>query len=206
MNELLASVSQLVDYIQSNGGNFNAEAQREISEFLSEVNQFIESYQEEPSIETNIPPNVGQIWNLSGGNEQAFTDYLRQIPDPALNSLLTNPTQLRSIIRRLQENQPQERIREVEGIPQAPLQSSNIWGMAYDQRNRKAYVKFQGDGVYEYEGIPPMIFELFRRGSVPAKTNGQNQFGKWWKGKNPSLGAAFFELIRNGGYPYQKIS
>jgi hypothetical protein len=206
MNELLASVSQLVDYIQSNGGNFNTEAQREISEFLSEVNQFIESYQEEPSIETNIPPNVGQIWNLSGGNEQAFTDYLRQIPDPALNSLLTNPTQLRSIIRRLQENQPQERSREVEGIPQAPLQSSNIWGMAYDQRNRKAYVKFQGDGVYEYDGIPPMIFELFRRGSVPAKTNGQNQFGKWWKGKNPSLGAAFFELIRNGGYPYQKIS
>jgi len=47
---------------------------------------------------------------------------------------------------------------------------------------------------------------MFKMGAVAAKTSGQNKWGKWWKWKSPTLGGAFFSLIKMGGYPYQKIS
>jgi len=88
----------------------------------------------------------------------------------------------------------------------SPMESSNIEGFNYDYNNKKLLVKFQGDGIYSYDGVQPFIFDTFRKGAVPAKTTGQNQYGKWWKGKVPSLGAAFYALIRNGGYSYNKLS
>lgn len=93
-----------------------------------------------------------------------------------------------------------------------PMPSSNIHSFGYDDKTGKLLVKFQGDypqqngPVYGYEGVPPMIFELFKRGAVSAKTDGQNKWGKWWKGKNPSLGAAMYSLIKQGGYPYQRLT
>jgi hypothetical protein len=59
--------------------------------------------------------------------------------------------------------------------------------------------------VYGYEGVPPQIFRVFQAGAIPAKTDGQNEYGSWWVGKRPSLGASFYELIKKGGYPYQKL-
>lgn len=91
-------------------------------------------------------------------------------------------------------------------IEPAPFQSSNIEGFNYDYDNGKLLVKFQGDGVYGYENVPKFIYDVFRKGAVPAKTTGQNQYGRWWRGKTPSLGAAFYALIRQGNYPYQKLS
>jgi hypothetical protein len=211
VDELLRNVTALMDYIQANAATLNMETQRELGLLLQESMQAINEYQQRPPIterpiEATIPEGTGLLWNLAGGEPKAFTNYLKNVPDPSLNGLLNNPTQLNQIIARLQENQPQQRNREIEGVPQAPLQSSNIWGFSYDQKNRKLFVRFQGDGVYEYEGVPPNIFTIFRSGAVPAKTQGQNNYGSWWVGKNPSLGASFYELIRQGGYPFQKLS
>lgn len=47
---------------------------------------------------------------------------------------------------------------------------------------------------------------FFSNGAVPAKTSGQNEHGRWWVGKNPSLGAAFSALIRQGGYQYERLN
>jgi hypothetical protein len=94
-----------------------------------------------------------------------------------------------------------------EGMP-----SSNVDGFAYDENNGKLYVRFLGKHpnrngpIYSYDGVPPSMFELLRKGAVPARTDGQNKWGKWWKGKAPSLGASVYTLLKQGGFPYQKVA
>ena len=94
----------------------------------------------------------------------------------------------------------------------SPMPSSNIHSFGYDEKSGRLLVKFQGDypqqngPIYAYEGVQPVIFDLFRKGSVPARTDGKNKWGRWWKGKVPSLGASLYTLIRNGGYQYQRLN
>lgn len=98
-----------------------------------------------------------------------------------------------------------------EGIQEA-MPSSNIEGFAYDDKTGKLMVRFLGKHpnrngpIYSYQGVPPNIFDIFRRGAIPAKTNGKNKWGEWWQGKYPSMGAAMYHVIRAGGYPYQRVS
>jgi len=93
-----------------------------------------------------------------------------------------------------------------------PMPSSNVHSFGYDDKTGRLLVKFQGDypdqngPVYGYEGVPKNIFNLFQAGAIPARTDGQNRWGRWWKGKVPSLGASLYTLIRNGGYPYQRLT
>lgn len=113
------------------------------------------------------------------------------------------------------------RIQQLRGEEQLPAQqqkleqsypSSNINSFGYDEETGQLLVKFQGDypqkngPVYSYGGVPKVIFDLFKKGAIPARTDGKNKWGKWWKGKNPSMGASMFTLIKNGGYPYKKIA
>ncbi len=201
MNNFATQMEGLLGYIERNGANLNRLTQNLLSELLTEVNQFIS-----PPIETTISPETGRIWQLSGGNPGVFINYLRNNPDQALRSLINHPEQLQEVIRRLQENAPQERNRESDGIPQAPIQSSNIWGFAYSQPERKLYAKFQGDGIYQYSNVPPQVFNQFQQGAVPARTEGENNYGMWWRGKQPSLGASLHQLIKQQNYPYERVA
>lgn len=152
-----------------------------------------------------VPPGAQLLWILSGGNIDAFVNYMHQIPDPELNALLNHPERLDQIISQLHGQFPKGEPAVVDGIEHAPLNSSNIWG-ARQLKNGKVQVRFQGGSVYEYDGVPPQVFKAFQMGSVPAKTQGQNQYGAWWKGKQPSLGASFHELIKERGYNYRRLS
>lgn len=114
------------------------------------------------------------------------------------------------------------RIEEMRGSaptppPQEPelessMPSSNVEGFAYDPEGQRLYVRFLGKHpdphgpIYQYEGVPANIFDIFRKGAIPAKTDGRNKWGRWWKGKYPSMGAAMYHLIRAGGFPYQRVS
>jgi hypothetical protein len=160
----------------------------------------------EPPPAAPIPQGAELVWILAGGDPQAFTRYLRTIPDPALNQLSGNPEQLQNVMRQLSHRITMPAGEAEEGIPKADLQSSNVYGFSYNPRSSRLFVRFNNGGVYEYEGVPPQIFKIFAAGAVPAKTKGQNRWGRWWRGKNPSLGASFYELIRSGGYPYQKVA
>ena len=102
-----------------------------------------------------------------------------------------------------------------EGVPnldQGPYPSSNVNSFKYDPRSGRLFVKFHGaesadaGPVYKYEGIPKNIYDLFSQGRVGPKTSGSNQYHTWIKGVTPSLGASLYALIRNGGYPYQRMS
>jgi hypothetical protein len=113
-----------------------------------------------------------------------------------------------------------EELRGSETPPVPPTQpkltesmpSSNVEGFAYDDNSNRLYVRFLGKHpnrygpVYQYENVPANIFEIFRRGAIPAKTDGKNKWGHWWKGKYPSMGAAMYHLIRAGGFPYQQVA
>jgi KTSC domain len=123
-------------------------------------------------------------------------------------------------------NAASERLTEMEQEPEGPIggpgprpdditpamPSSNVEGFAYDDKTGRMLVRFLGkypdkEGpIYGYEGIPKNIFEIFRKGGIPAKTNGKNKWGTWWQGKYPSIGAAMYHLIRAGNYPYQRLS
>lgn len=105
----------------------------------------------------------------------------------------------------------QPNISQQEPLTEA-MPSSNIEGFAYDDKNERLLVRFlskypdRNGPIYGYEGVPENIFEIFRRGAIPAKTDGKNKWGQWWKGKYPSIGAAMAHLIKAGGYPYQRLS
>lgn len=93
-----------------------------------------------------------------------------------------------------------------------PMPSSNVHSFGYDPKNERLLVKFQGDypdqngPVYGYDKVPKQIFDMFQKGAIPARTDGQNKWGKWWKGKVPSLGASLYTLIKQGGYQYQRLT
>jgi hypothetical protein len=207
MDEILQYVNELINYISQNGSRLSSQTQQALASFLQEVMGFIEGYQRPQNVEPPITDAERLLWILSGGQEDAFVNYLRTFPDPALNTLLRNPDQLRQTIERLRQSQPIEgEERQEGGIPHAPLESSNIYGYRYDPKSGKLLVRFQSGSIYSYDGIPQGIFKVFQQGAVPAKTSGQNRFGKWWVGKIPSLGAAFYNMIRQGGFPYQRVA
>ena len=92
------------------------------------------------------------------------------------------------------------------------MPSSNVEGFAYDDRTGRLLVRFLGQHpnrngpIYAYNGVPREIFDMFQTGAVPARTDGQNKWGRWWRGKVPSIGASLYTLIKNRGYPYQRLN
>jgi hypothetical protein len=99
-----------------------------------------------------------------------------------------------------------------EPIPLAPHESSQINGFAYDPETGKLQVQFHGKypqaagSEYEYDDVPPWVFDLFQRGAIGPKTSGENRWHRWEKGKTPSHGAAMNALIKAGGFNYRKMS
>ena len=181
---------------------------------LDEIINFLEREvgENQSSVEPPIPTGADLLWILSGSNPKTFTEYLSTFPDKSLNALARDPSRLQNVINRLDKQITVPAGEVADGIPKSDIQSSNIYGFSYNPRNQKLYVKFNGkdsmtDGpVYEYEGVPAQIFKMFKNGAVPAKTSGSNKWGQWWQGKQPSLGASLFGLIKQGAYPYQKVA
>jgi hypothetical protein len=214
IQELIRNIQTLMDYVDANSGNINEETQQAIAGLLGGTNRFIQEFGGGPDVD-NVPPevingpspseNANLLWILAGGQEQAFVSYLREFQDPSLQGLLENPTLLAQTIQQLQRNNPIEHIGQADGIPQADLQSSNVYGFRFNPRNKKLQVRFQGGSLYEYDNVPDSIFNLFSHGNATAKTNGKNEYGQWWKGKNPSLGASLNAYIKAGGYNYRKL-
>lgn len=157
------------------------------------------------SKEDRIPSGAQVLYKLAGGDPKAFAKYAKQVPDANINRLATNKTTLDNALNKLQSGVPISKGEEA-GIPQAGLQSSTVYGFKYSPRNKRLFVKFQGDGVYKYDNVPSVIARLFMNGASRAKTQGSNRYGAWWQGKKPSLGAALNQHIKNLGFPYQKIS
>lgn len=135
--------------------------------------------------------------------------------DPLSNELKFKIAQvMEHVATRIQElRQQQQEAPITSPVPemQQSMPSSNIHSFNYDYDNGRLLVKYQGDRgpgegpIYSYEGVPPYLFNLFRKGAAIAKTTGKNKWGQWWKGKSPSIGAAMHAFIINGNYPHNRI-
>ena len=138
-------------------------------------------------------------------------DRLDMASQQALGELLQNILQVIASQEEGAEAPTEPQKPAIGDIGQA-MPSSNVEGFAYDDNSGRLLVRFLGqypnrDGaIYAYEGVPKEIFDLFRSGSIPARTDGKNKWGKWWKGKIPSIGASLFSLIKNRNYPYQRLT
>ena len=207
MDEFIDFMKKFMVTIQEELPNLTEQETDLVAEFIQKAMAFIESEQiQKPPTPPPLPEGTELLWQLAGGQPDAFANYLRTVPDLALNQLLQDPDRLEQIVRDLHERFPPQEPIEAHGVAQAPLQSSNIWGFNYDPDSGRLRVRFQGGSTYEYENVPPYIYSIFHAGAVPARTSGQNEFGRWWIGKNPSLGAAFYAMIRSGPYPYERVA
>lgn len=208
LSSIRSDISELIQYVQSVGiQNFSHQSKEALASFFESAASRISELSDQLPIQTpTIPDGATMLWQISGGNPQAFVSYLRTVPDPALNALITQPDILNNMIEYLERQFPPGEPAQQYGMQHADLQSSNVWGYKYDPRNKRLIVRFNDGSDYGYDNVPRAIFDIFRHGAVPAKTEGKNQWGTWWKGKMPSLGAAFYQMIRLGNYPYQKLS
>ena len=216
LQELLREFLGAIEQVMQSGEVLSDEFQGEIANTLGLLYSRIEQAEQQAPPEqpppTEPPPisqnmeGVDLLWILAGGNEEAFVGYLRTFPDPQFNQLLRNPQLLQQTIDNLRSRFGEGINLEADGIPHGPLMSSNIYGFQYDPNSKTLKVRFNSGSVYSYQGVPQGVFKAFESGAVPAKTDGENQYGEWWRGKMPSAGAAFYELIRNGGYAYQRLS
>jgi hypothetical protein len=118
-------------------------------------------------------------------------------------------------IEQLRSESPVEGLQPSNGVPQldqGPFPSSNVNSFKYDPKTQQLFVKFHGANsadsgpVYQYQGVPKNIYDVFSRGGVAPRTSGQNQYHRWIKGVTPSLGASLYALVKQGGYQYQRMS
>ena len=80
------------------------------------------------------------------------------------------------------------------------IRSSNVWKFKWDDKTGDLVVKFQDGSVYTYRGVSADDFESFRTGSGgTCDTSGEVKVGgstyTWEVGKNPSVGAAVFDVL-----------
>lgn len=107
---------------------------------------------------------------------------------------------------------PQPTAEQHPQLQQGPFPSSNVNSFRYNPQTQQLWVKFHGADsadsgpVYAYQNVPRHIYDVFSAGRVAPRTSGENQYHRWIRGVTPSLGASLYALIREGGYPYQRIS
>ena len=160
--------------------------------------------EEEPT-PSQVPNIARELWALARGNPDVFSAYARSYPNDELNAIANNPAGLNQLMQQINNTQSEVPGPPIDGIPQAPLKSSNIYGARYNPLKQELAVRFNEGSVYRYSGVPKQIFDMFMNGEGTARTSGSNRWGRWWKNKNPSMGSAFHNLIKLGGFPYQKI-
>lgn len=206
MDEIYRILVRLVPIIQQSLDELTDEEADQIAQVLQEVIRRATDYQ----FEIPTPQGVDLLWILSGQEPNAFVNYLRTYPGIGFKELANDPPRLANVIENLQRNSPLQPPQiDAQGIESTQFPSSNVAGMKYDPKTQKLFVKFHGENkepIYQYDQVPPQIFYLLEHGNAFAKTKGQNQWGAWWPMKNPSIGAAVNQYLKQGGFAYQRVS
>ena len=145
---------------------------------------------------------VEQIISLAGESANELSDEEAS----AVNVFIQNALQF------IQEKKDEEIPEEPPEVPASDIPSSNVNGFSYNPKTQELLVQFHGPypqaegSIYKYSGLSPFLFEILKKGAVPALTTGSNSWGKWWRGKNPSLGSTVNAILKVGKFPYQKVA
>ena len=220
LDELLRGIQDVIQSGEILSDEFQGMLAQELDQLTSQIDTMRqEEAQQQPFGGQPTPPQpepqgIGAppsadaqlLWVLSGSQEDAFLQYLQEYQTPETQALLRNPAELERVVQFLHAMMPMGRQPVVDGMQHADLNSSTIWGHQYDPSTGKMKVRFQGGAEYEYDGIPANIYRAFSNGDAAATTDGQNQYGKWWISKRPSLGASLNQYIKQGGFPYRRLN
>lgn len=82
--------------------------------------------------------------------------------------------------------------------------SASVKKLYYNDETQDLVVEFNGGDRYTYFNIPFDVFRDVLEGNAVCKTEGSNKWGSWYVGKSPSVGAAVYQILFEGGFNYTK--
>jgi hypothetical protein len=82
--------------------------------------------------------------------------------------------------------------------------SSNVDRVKYFEEDKRLVVKFNDGSYYTYFDIDEKVFFSIIEGDATCKTEGENEFGEWFVGKTPSVGAAIWKYLIDKNVRYEQ--
>ena len=82
------------------------------------------------------------------------------------------------------------------------IDSSNVNRVLYNDETFELVLRFNDGSYYTYSGVEFSTFVDIFEGNGVCRTEGSNKWGEWYVGKSPSVGAAVYEKLVEGGYSY----
>lgn len=84
------------------------------------------------------------------------------------------------------------------------ISSSNVKKIMYNDETKEMFIQFQDKSIYTYFNVSFELFREVQKGEAKCITSGENEYGKWFVGKTPSVGAAVHKFLVKKGIKYQK--
>ena len=84
------------------------------------------------------------------------------------------------------------------------IPSANVRRIVYNDESKEMVIQFQDKSIYTYFEVPFETFLNVSGGKATCITTGENEFGKWFVGKNPSVGAAVWKYLRDSNIRYKR--
>ena len=81
--------------------------------------------------------------------------------------------------------------------------SANVDRIKYFEEEKRLVVKFNDGSYYTYFDIDEDTYNSIIEGDAVCRTEGQSEFGDWYVGKTPSVGAAIWKYLIEPGVAYQ---
>lgn len=82
--------------------------------------------------------------------------------------------------------------------------SSNVDKILYNDESMELVIKFNDGDIYTYYNVPFQLFNDIFTGNGVCRTEGSNQWGEWYVGKTPSVGAAVYQRLVESNIKYKK--
>ena len=89
---------------------------------------------------------------------------------------------------------------------QGDVVSSNVDSYKYNTNNGELILTFNDGSRYRYSGVDFTEYENIILGDAVCETEGENEFGSWFVGKTPSVGAAVWEYLIRKGVKYERLN
>jgi hypothetical protein len=88
---------------------------------------------------------------------------------------------------------------------QGNVDSSNVDSYKYNTNNGELILTFNDGSRYRYKGVDFNDYENIVLGDATCETDGENEFGSWFVGKSPSVGAAVWEYLIRENVRYERL-
>ena len=88
---------------------------------------------------------------------------------------------------------------------QGSVNSSNVDSYRYNTNNGELILIFNDGSRYRYSGVDFTEYENIVLGDATCTTEGENEFGSWFIGKSPSVGAAVWNYLIDRGVRYERL-